>query len=389
MINLYIEKKDCCGCTACKSICPVNAITMEVDEEGFLYPKINNTRCTECGKCEDICAFKESKENENNYDEQKIYAVKHKNETVRMTSSSGGMFTALSDYILENDGIVYGAVFDKSFMICHQRADAQSKRNKMKGSKYVQSNLYDTFSNVKQDLLNGRIVLFTGTPCQMAGLQSFLEDTDKSSFYLCDVICHGVTSPLFWKDYLSFLERKYISSVKEVSFRSKDFSDNRASMKVVFDTEVYKNDFSTDYFYHLYMNNFILRESCHNCKFTNLQRTSDITIGDFWGIEKQKPQFDDGKGVSLVLINSEKGKFLFDKVSAKIDFLTSEEKECLPRQPQLQHPSEANPNRALFWNLYKKEGFTYALKKFTPYGSIFRIKKVLENFIYKILKNYT
>ena len=208
------------------------------------------------------------------------------------------MFTAISDYVLENNGIIYGAGFNEDFVVCHQRASTKEERDMLRGSKYVQSDLKDIFGLVKNDLLNNKIVLFTGTPCQLAGLISFLRDVDTSNLYLCDLICHGTPSPKLYADYLKFIQKLCRRPLKMVNFRDKVYGwHNKVES---YTTDRGKKFFR--YFLELYSRHVALRPSCHNCTYTNLNRPSDITIADFWGIENFKPEFDDDKGVSLVLI---------------------------------------------------------------------------------------
>ena len=220
MMLLYERKEECCGCTACMSICPKQAITMISDEEGFLYPSINQELCIECDLCKQVCPFSDNYRTSGNYDQPLVYAAKHKDDKVRMNSSSGGMFTAISDYILDNDGVIYGAAFDENLVVRHQKAETAEDRNKFRGSKYVQSNLNGIFGDIKNELKKGRTVLFTGTPCQNAGLRAFLNKS-YDNLYLCDIVCHGTPSPLMFENYIKYCERKNKSSIKEYYCRFK------------------------------------------------------------------------------------------------------------------------------------------------------------------------
>jgi coenzyme F420-reducing hydrogenase beta subunit len=379
---IYERKEECCGCTACKSICPKQAISMIPDKEGFLYPSINQELCIECDLCKKVCPFSDNYRTSGNYDQPLVYAAKHKDDNVRMNSSSGGMFTAISDYILDIDGVVYGAAFDEKFVVRHQKAETAEERNKFRGSKYVQSNLIGVFEDIKKELKKERTVLFTGTPCQNAGLRSYLHN-NYENLYLCDIVCHGTPSPLIFEDYKSFMQNKYKSRIKELSFRDKLLGWRSQAVGIQFiNQKAYTKEASEDIFYRLFLTNMILRESCYNCKFCNLTRPSDITIADFWGVEKSMPDFDDNIGISLVLINSPKGQQLFESVSKDLYYRESNTIDCL--QHNLHSPSQPSPRRNKFWQDYKNKGFEYVLKKYAGYGLVPRLKKTVVKVIKKI-----
>jgi coenzyme F420-reducing hydrogenase beta subunit len=382
MMLLYERKEECCGCTACMSICPKKAITMIPDEEGFLYPSINHELCIECDLCKQVCPFSDTCKTSGNYDQPLVYAAKHKDDNVRMNSSSGGMFTAISDYILDIDGVVYGAAFDEKFVVRHQKAETAEERNKFRGSKYVQSNLIGVFEDIKNELKKGRHVLFTGTPCQNAGLGSYL-NKNYDNLCLCDIVCHGTPTPLLWKDYISFLEETGKSRLIQYFFRYKvagwrgynvyTLFDNGKSKLNTPDVMTYANIFGSD---------LALRPACHNCKFCNFSRPSDITIGDFWGIEKSMPDFDDNTGVSLVLTNSSKGQELFERISKNLYYRESNTTDCL--QHNLRTPSQPSPRRDKFWQDYKNKGFEYVLKKYAGYGFVGQSKKAAAKVLNKL-----
>lgn len=382
MMLLYERKEECCGCTACMSICPKEAITMIADEEGFLYPGINQELCIECDLCKLVCPFGDNYRTSGNYDQPLVYAAKHRDDDVRMNSSSGGMFTAISDYILDIDGVIYGAAFDDNFVVRHQKAGTAQERNKFRGSKYVQSNLVGVFGDIKNELKKGRTVLFTGTPCQNAGLRSYL-NKNYFNLYLCDIVCHGTPSPLLWQEHISFLEKRGKSRIIQYLFRFKEAGwrgynlytlyDNGKSKLNTPDVMTYANIFRSD---------LALRPACHNCKFCNFFRPSDITIGDFWGIEKRMPDFDDNIGTSLVLINSSKGQELFNKISKDLYCRESNTTDCL--QHNLHTPSQPSPLRDKFWKDYKSKGFEYVIKKYAGYGFAGKSKKAATKVLKKL-----
>lgn len=369
MIKLYTDKKDCCGCTACKHVCPRGAIMMEPDAEGFLYPRINAELCVECKLCGEVCAFQRGYPSEANWKEPLVFAVKHNSDQVREESASGGMFTAISDYVLQNNGIIYGAGFDKDFVVCHQRACSKEERDMLRGSKYVQSDLQNTFEQVKNDLLQSKIVLFTGTPCQVGGLVNYLKNSDQSKLYLCDLICHGTPSPKLFADYLQFIQILCKSPITKVSLRDKTNGWHDITESYTIDNG---NKFFAKYYLELFNRHVALRPSCHHCIYTNLNRPSDITIGDFWGIEKYKPEFDDNKGVSFVLVNTDKGKLLLEGARENVQLIGAKVEYSV--QPQLQYPAPSSPIRQRFWDDYKQKGFEYVVKKYTSYGPLVRNK---------------
>lgn len=296
------DKADCCGCTACASRCPKNAITMEPDTLGFKYPKVDLDKCIDCGLCEKVCAFNDNYDKSLNLKEPEIYAARHKDIHEIETSRSGAAFIAISDYILENGGIVYGVGYKDHFRVAHKRATTKEERNEFKGSKYVQSDLDGIFRQVKEDLKQGNTVLFSGTPCQTAGLNSYIGKKFRENLVLVDIVCHGVPSPYIWQDYLTYLENKYKSKIIKVNFRDK----SRIGWSGHIESFVFanKNKVELDVFKYLFGKNIMLRSSCGSCVFTNFNRPSDITIGDYWGWEKISKDFnDDNKGCSLLFIN--------------------------------------------------------------------------------------
>lgn len=378
MIELFKYKEDCCGCTACKNICPKNAITMKRDEEGFSYPSIDSNLCIECNLCKKICNFKKDYDRSDNFDSPKVHAVKYKDEKERMSSRSGGMFVAISDFIFNRNGIVYGASFDENFNVIHRRIQSKKERILIKGSKYVQSDLKDTFSNVKKDLEEGNLVLFSGTPCQTAGLKSYLKNNKNiCNLYLCDIVCHGAPSPLIWKEYVNFIEKKYNDKLVQFDFRDKSFGWNTHIESFTLSKKNKK--IYTEYYTKIFYEHLMLRPSCHNCKYTNFERPSDITIADFWGIEKLFPEFDDNKGVSLVLINSNKGMEIFNESLNDIYYKEANIDSCI--QPNLKEPSKPSSIREQFWNDYYKKGFIYILKRYSGYGYVNKIKKKVKSII--------
>lgn len=359
------DKSDCCGCTACASICPKDAMTMEPDTLGFKYPKVDLSKCIDCGLCEKVCAFNDSYDKSLNLKEPEIYAARHKDMHEIETSRSGAAFIAISDFVLENGGIVYGVGYKEHFRVTHKRATTKGERNEFKGSKYVQSDLDGIFRQVKEDLKQGNTVLFSGTPCQTAGLNSYIGKKLRENLVLVDIVCHGVPSPYIWRDYLAYVENKYKSKVVKVDFRDKSrigWSGHIESF-VLNNGKKLESRTYTDLFYQ----HIMFRPSCGKCHFTNFNRPSDFTIADFWGWEKTGSEFNkDDKGVSLVLVNTEKGDNLFEEANKDLDIIPIKLEDCL--QPNLRHPSVIHPKRMMFERDYQRKGFLYVKKRYGSRG---------------------
>ena len=366
-----IDKSDCCGCTACASICPHDAIEMKPDVLGFLYPEVNVDKCVECGLCEKVCAFNEKYDKTNNLSTPLAYGARHKDMSEVETSRSGAAFIALSDVVLRAGGVVYGAGYEGHFRVVHKRAVTLEERNEFKGSKYIQSDLTGIFRQVKTDLRSGLIVMFSGTPCQTAGLASYIGNNKlRENLFLVDIVCHGVPSPYVWRDFLAYLEKKHGSEICYVNFRDKEvygWHDHKETFKFV-------NGGGKMNFSFLFYRHIIFRHSCGKCHYTNTQRPSDVTIADFWGWEKTAPDFNkDDKGVSLILVNTEKGRRLLDLAKKDLDMFPARLEDCM--QPNMQQPTRIHPARMKFEQLYARKGFLAAMKRYGDVGWRYKLAK--------------
>lgn len=380
-MNLAIDKSKCCACTACKNICPKQAIEMFSDKKGFLYPKIDEDRCIKCGLCEKVCFYNTGYNVLGDHlNKIETYAIKHKDFNIRMNSRSGGIFTALSDYILDNKGVIYGVGYKENFVVCYKRAETKEERNKFRGSKYVQSELNDIFKQVKNDLEADKWVLFSGTPCHVAGLVKFLGKKKYEKLLLIDIVCHGVPSPKMFSDYINYIEKKYNDKVNDFDFRDKTFGWNQS----VESFKINQNKYSQTIYSHLFGSCLGFRESCYNCQFTNLNRPSDITIGDCWGIAKNRPDIDDNKGVSLVIVNTEKGKFIQENILSNLEYYIIDINDYL--QPRLREPNKRNEKVDVFWKDYLNNGFNYIAKKYGTITFWDRVKGKIKRIIFKIMK---
>ena len=373
------DPKGCCGCTACASICAHDAITMKPDVLGFLYPKVDESKCVDCGLCEKVCQFNDNYDRSLNLEQPIAYAARHKDIDEVMNSRSGAAFVAISDYIIELSGVVYGAGYKDHFRVAHKRATTKEERDEFRGSKYVQSDLTGVFRQVKKDLKNGLIVLFSGTPCQTSGLNAFVGKKLRQNLILVDIVCHGVPGPFLWRDYLAFIEKKQGDTISVVNFRDKE----KFGWKSHHETFKFVKGGRMAFTYQFYKP-ILFRHSCGVCHFTNTTRPSDITLADFWGWENAVPGFnDDDKGVSLVLLNTEKGKLLFEKASKGLEIHAVDIDDCL--QPNLQYPTEIHPKRKVFEIEYKRRGFNYVFKKYGEYG----LKAKCRRFVHRIIRKFT
>ena len=365
------DKSRCCGCTACAAVCPHNAIRMEPDVLGFLYPVVDKEKCTDCGLCEKVCAFNEHYDCSENLSKPDCYAARHKDIKEVETSRSGAAFVAISDWILKQGGVVYGAGYADHFRVVHKRAVTKEERDEFKGSKYVQSDLQGVFRQVKQDLKDGRIVLFSGTPCQTAGLNSFIGKRLRKNLYLVDIVCHGVPAPYIWRDYLASLEKKAGSEICWVNFRDKQMFGWAAHKE----TFKFVNGGGKMWYTDIFYKHIMFRHSCGVCPYANTCRPSDITLADFWGWEKVVPNLNkDDKGLSLVLVNTEKGRELFEAIRKDMDVTAVKLEDCL--QGNLKRPSEIHPRRMKFEMEYGEKGFSYVWKKYRKYGYVWWVDKL-------------
>lgn len=307
------DKSKCSGCHSCMNICPKNCIEMKVDEEGFWYPVVDKEKCIECGLCEKRCPILNDMNIENT---PHAYACYNKDEEIRKESSSGGIFTLLASYIIDNGGIVYGAAFNQNFEVEHIKVTNKQDLSKLRGSKYVQSRIGNTYSKIKEQLNQNKLVYFSGTPCQIDGLLCFLNK--KYDNLICqDIVCHGVPSPKIWKHYLKKFD---LEKNAKISFRDKSTGWDTYSFSIKQDNNSFKELSSQNEYMKVFLKDLCLRPSCYDCHSKSLHRNSDITLADFWGIKEICPEMYDNKGTSLVFINSDKGKKLFDKILKDIKY---------------------------------------------------------------------
>lgn len=312
------DKADCCGCGACVQCCPKQCITMHQDEEGFDYPVVNSDDCISCGLCEKVCPIL-------NYGKSKkplkVYAAKNINEEIRLKSSSGGIFTVLAEEVIRRGGVVFGVAFDKDWNVYHTYTENMDGLAAFRGSKYVQSKVGSSYKQVRSFLKDGRDVLFTGTSCQIAGLKRFLIK-DYPSLLTVEILCHGVPSPKVWQRYLTEKKTQFqCRDICQVNFRNK--KEGWAQYYFIIDFKngaQYNTPFYEDTYFKGFLNDLYLRPSCYSCKCKNGRSNSDLIIADYWNINEALPDYNDNKGVSLVLVNSSKGLSIMNRLSAQIDY---------------------------------------------------------------------
>ncbi|NDV66989.1 Coenzyme F420 hydrogenase/dehydrogenase, beta subunit C-terminal domain [Bacteroides sp. 224] len=337
------DKIKCCGCGICSAICPQKCIEMRPSTEGFLYPNIDISKCTECSLCKNICPTNSCLPNRNIHFPVKVYACKNKNKSILSMSSSGAFFYEIGKWVIEKGGCVFGVKFDDNMKAIHAKAENINELKTFLGSKYVQSDKDSIWLSVKNELKKKRLVLFSGTPCEIGALRNYLQK-DYENLILIDFICMGVPSPMILRKHLDDIEKKYKSKIATLSFRSKKYGANSHSLSIKFSN-------GKEYFRALYAEPYIksfhscisLRESCHNCCYKKSHRESDITMADFWGINTTNIKLSITNGISMIIIHSPTGKIIFDNIASCFDYEQSSIDVAQSVQPML--TSSCNPSK--------------------------------------------
>lgn len=370
------QPSQCCGCTACRMICPARCITMKPDPEGFLYPEVDSERCLRCHRCQAVCPIQNPPVSGGSTQTWVGYA---RSDAIRSQSSSGGIFTLAAEAVLKQGGVIFGAAFDDTFGVHHICVETQEDLGKLRGSKYVQSDLEDTFVQAKGYLKDGRWVLFTGTACQIGGLRAYL-GRDYQNLLTIDVLCHGVPSPKIWRLYLQEQQRKFGAKITSIRLRDKQLGWRQYSIAMAFDNgQAYCVPFHQDPYMDLFLGNIDLRPSCHNCRFKAFPRASDMTIGDCWGIERQIPEMDDDRGTSVILVHTPRGQALLQTILPAMELKKAELDSVLPPWADSRRSVDAHPNRKKFWlGVARGEGLDI-LRKYTRRNLLQRCIAVLRH----------
>lgn len=383
---MYLKRSKCTFCTACINICPKQCIVIEKDSEGFDYPKIDKSNCIQCNLCKEVCHIVNDIKI---ITKTKAYAVKNKNEKIRLESTSGGFFSLIANYVLEKKGYVVGAAYDENFIVKHIIINEKAELYKLRGAKYSQSKLGNIFLIIKKLLDDNKLVLFSGTPCQCSGLKFFLRK-EYSNLITSDLICHGVPSPKAWGEYINYrhLKEKNPSKLMKINMRCKDSGWTNYKYSTEF---IYENKEKTlipnskDLFLKAFVGNICLRKSCSECKFKGLERNTDFTLGDFWGIWNQYPEFDDNKGISVVLTHSKTGESILKILRHKIELIEVNPQDVYKENKSLMFPSVSHPMRNEFLCKINSTNYEQLISHyFENESNQLTIKKIIKKLKYSV-----
>lgn len=377
-----INKEDCCGCSACVSICPKTAINFIQDSEGFNYPHVDVDKCVECGLCEKTCPIIQRKSIDKTVANPLQYkAVRIKDKKILSESSSGGAFSILADIIFDLNGCVCGVEYSEEGLPHHIIIDSKAELYKLRGSKYVQSNIFGIFPAIKQRLLKGQYVLFSGTSCQVDGLKKYLRK-DYANLLTVDLVCHSIPSPLIYKEYLTYCSKKLKKEIVSIDMRYKKTYgwSHRFSYRYCFKDgkSVIDSPFVVNWG-RLFFSEMINRPSCGDCQYANLNRVSDFTIADFWDDDKKRTDIYSKEGTSLLLVNTEKGINALESCQNNFYSWNITKEEAL--QPCLCHTTKPSDKRDEFWDFYYKNGFENSYNRYFADTKYVILKKIIKKII--------
>lgn len=375
---MFVDKNKCSGCGLCAEYCPANALSMKADEAGFLYPVLQADLCIHCDLCKKVCAFNEL---ECGSTPQNVYISQHVSGNVCFHSTSGGMFTAISDAIFDKNGIIYAPMFDENVTLKHMRIADTEHRDLARGSKYVQSDISSIYQSLTDDLENEKNVAVFGTPCQIAGIRKKFGSKYENKLWLVDIVCNGVSSPKVWEQHVSRIEEKKKKKVINYNFRPKTKGYLSQSELAYFsDGSVCEYTYAMDRYNSLYYSGLLMRPSCSNCGFCDMKRVSDLTIADFSKETEMILPFERKKGASTLLINTSNGKQLFDNFKKNVKYVETDISEI--DQKRLRKCSETNVDSEEFICKCIQQGLNSAIK--TKYSKIKRLKLHIADMIYRI-----
>jgi coenzyme F420-reducing hydrogenase beta subunit len=354
------RKEDCCGCYACLTVCPVHCITMREDSEGFAYPVVDSEKCIDCGLCEEVCPFIHPFPQ---IVSPNAFAAKHINSEIRISSSSGGVFTALAKHVIDSGGAVFGARWDSNWTVEHDFTEKIEGLAAFRGSKYLQSRIGDTYNQAEKFLKTGRRVLFSGSPCQIAGLKRFLRK-EYNNLLTVDFVCHGVPSPKVFLAYLKYLisaNNLTATRINDIKFRDKltPYSWRKPGFSILEISDVQSKRLYSEPFFNLslygrgFLLNLYLRPSCHGCAVKGLKSGSDITLGDFWAADKNNNGRNNNDGTSIVFINSPKGKKIYTVVTPNLMQASLDYESLNALCPVLMRSERAHTKREEFFKIFK------------------------------------
>ena len=353
----------CTGCSACANLCPSDAISMHPDSHGFLHPSIDVDKCTSCSLCRSICPQNRSSGTKSPL---AVYAGLSKDDSLRHHSSSGGIFSELAKNTLKKKGVVFGAAYDDSLQVHHIGITEISDLHRLRGSKYVQSNIGTSYAEARKKLQEGYQVLFTGTPCQIAGLYSYL-CKDYSNLVTMDILCHGVPSPEVYKKFIDSLQKEHAKSLTDISFRSKIPGWKTYSTQLTFADNTTATLPCNSYMSG-FLNNVYLRNSCSTCRYATASRPGDITLGDYWGYRETAPDHieDDDHGISLIMCNSQKGILALKKITGKLALTKRSFSNAAEGNPVLIHPFKKSHFADAFWEDFPIMSWNELSEKYFP-----------------------
>lgn len=377
---MKLQKEKCSGCTACASICPKHCIEMRPDSEGFLYPVVDEKTCINCGLCNNICPVLSQSEPRQPLH---CYAAQNKDKDVLLKSSSGGIFSLLAQYIIQDkNGVVFGAMWDNERVV-HGFIESTDELYKLRGSKYVQSDLKDSFHQVSMFLKAGRYVLFSGTPCEIAGLKSYLRK-DYENLFTVDIACHGAPSPKVLSMYIQELKDKYGVDSLFLNFRDKSTGWSAYSVSAYSgDTKLFSEPASMNIYMRGFLRELYSRPSCHACSFKSFRSGSDITLADFWGIEKVCPEFYSEDGISLVLTHSAKAEAVIHRLEC-VTTQVMDLVKAIMQNGALLHSEEPHPERSYFFIHIDKKTYKELMNKYMDLRLMTRAKLMLKSCLRKI-----
>lgn len=379
---IVADKKQCCGCSACESICPQKCISMIEDNEGFLYPSIDMKICVGCKLCEKVCPVLNVEE-EHPF-EQDAYIVQNRNKIVCLQSTSGGAFTGIANEVIEQGGIVFGAAFDEDFNVKHIGITSKDEVEKFRNSKYVQSDIRGTYKEVQRKIMEGQLVCYSGTPCQIEGLKRFLKkESDK--LITVDVVCRAVPSPLVWKKYVQMQQEKLDNTIGNVRFRDKRYGYKYSSMCFTDKSgrRIYSCGVESDLMLRAFFSNICNRPSCYSCVFKKRYRVSDFTIWDCFQVGRFSKKMDNDNGATRILVHSDKGRKLFDKIKNNFEFIEIESDVAVAGSKEMFECVPINKRRNKFMNEITSLDARTVFEKYFPDNFRVMMERCIRMFLLK------